>query len=50
MDRADTSASFVPSTPPVAHIEITLENGRKLSLSNEVDTGFVLELPKGLAA
>jgi transposase len=33
-----------------ARIEITLENGRKLSISNGVDAGFVLELARGLAA
>ena len=31
-------------------IEITLENGRKLSISDGVDAGFVLELARGLAA
>ena len=31
-------------------IEITLENGRKLSVSDGVDAGFVLELARGLAA
>ena len=35
---------------PDARIEITLENGRKLSISNGVDAGFVLELARGLAA
>ena len=35
---------------PEARIEITLENGRKLSISNGVDAGFVLELARGLAA
>jgi|TARA_B110000971_G_C19620463_1_gene324525 transposase len=33
-----------------AQIEITLENGRKLSVSDGVDAGFVLELARGLAA
>lgn len=33
-----------------APIEITLENGRKLSISEGVDVGFVLELARGLAA
>ncbi|MCP5081148.1 MAG: transposase, partial [Alphaproteobacteria bacterium] len=33
-----------------ARIEITLENGRKLSVSDAVDAGFVLELARGLAA
>jgi transposase len=36
--------------PPSARIEITLENGRKLSLIGGVDAGFVLELARGLAA
>ena len=31
-------------------IEITLENGRKPSVSGGVDAGFVLELARGLAA
>lgn len=46
----DTPASSVPSILPVPHIEITLENGRKLSVSDGVDAGFVLELARGLAA
>ena len=33
-----------------SRIEITLENGRKLSTSDGVDAGFVLELARGLAA
>jgi transposase len=33
-----------------ARIEITLENGHKLSISGGVDAGFVLELARGLAA
>jgi transposase len=37
----------VPSEP---RIEITLENGRKLSISDGVDAGFVLKLARGLAA
>ena len=49
-DIADTPASSVPSILPVPHIEITLENGRKLSVSDGVDAGFVLELARGLAA
>ena len=50
VDIADTPASSVPSILPVPHIEITLENGRKLSVSDRVDAGFVLELARGLAA
>jgi transposase len=33
-----------------SRIEITLENGRKLSTSDGVDAGFVLELARGLVA
>jgi len=33
-----------------SRIEITLENGRKLSISGGVDAGFVLELARGLSA
>ena len=36
--------------PPPSQIEITLENGRKLRVSNGVHAGFVLELARGLAA
>ena len=50
VDIADTPALSVPSILPVPHIEITLENGRKLSVSDGVDAGFVLELARGLAA
>jgi transposase len=32
-----------------ARIEITLENGRRISVSDAVDAGFVLELARGLA-
>ena len=35
---------------PEARIEITLENGRRLTISDGVDAGFVLELARGLAA
>ena len=38
----------VPTRPP--QIEITLENGRKLRVSDGADAGFVLELARGLAA
>ena len=37
-----------PTRP--SQIEITLENGRKLRVSDGVDAGFVLELARGLAA
>ena len=33
-----------------SQIEITPEKGRKLSVSDGVDAGFVLELARGLAA
>ena len=36
--------------PPPPQIEITLENGRKLRVSDGVDAGFVLELARGLTA
>jgi transposase len=39
----------IPPTGP-SQIEITLENGRKLRVSNGVDAGFVLELARGLTA
>jgi transposase len=42
--------STMPEPRPAFHIEITLENGRKLSVSDGVDAGFVLELARGLAA
>ena len=43
---------MLPEARPTAssRIEITLENGRKLSVSDGVDAGFVLELARGLAA
>ena len=34
VDIAETPASSVPSILPAPHIEITLENGRKLSVSD----------------
>lgn len=40
----------VEHLPPEPRIEITLENGRKLSISDGVNAGFVLELARGLAA
>jgi transposase len=39
----------VAPTRSDARIEITLENGRKLSTSDGADAGFVLELARGLA-
>ena len=46
------AAPVLPKSKPTsaAQIEITLENGRKLSISDGVDAGFVLELARGLAA
>ncbi len=49
----DSEEALVPPEPQhaaSAHIEITLENGRKLSVNSGVDAGFVLELARGLAA
>ena len=52
----DHDAAVQPAAQPTsistssARIEITLENGRKLSVSDGVDAGFVLELARGLAA
>ena len=42
----------LPEGQPTAssHIEITLENGRKLIVGASIDAGFVLELARGLAA
>lgn len=42
----------LPEAWPTAspRIEITLENGRKMSVSDGVDAGFVLELARGLAS
>ena len=50
VDIADTPASSCRQHLASRHIEITLENGRKLSVSDGVDAGFVLELARGLAA
>ena len=51
-DIVDTPTSSGTGTGilHVPHIEITLENGRKLSVSDGVDAGFVLEPARGLAA
>jgi len=46
----DDQPQVVEQLPPEPRIEITLENGRKLSISDGVDAGFVLELARGLAA
>ena len=44
----EAQPTITPTGP--SQIEITLENGRKLSVSDGVDAGFVLELARGLAA
>ncbi len=46
----DDQPQVVEHVPPEPRIEITLENGRKLSISDRVDADFVLELARGLAA
>ena len=55
VEVSDVVAADMPAQPssptlPAPRIEITLENGRKLSVSDGVDAGFVLELARGLAA
>jgi transposase len=50
VDIVDRPASSGASILPVPQIEITLENGRKLSVSDGVDIQFVLELARGLVA
>ena len=50
VDIVDRPASSGASILPVPQIEITLENGRKLSVSDGVDVQFVLELARGLVA
>jgi transposase len=47
---AVSAASPTPTSIPRSQIDITLENGRKLRVSDGVDAGFVLELARGLAA
>ena len=44
----EVQPTITPTLPSL--IEITLENGRKLRVSNGADAGFVLELVRGLAA
>jgi transposase len=47
----DAAPSVPEAKPPhAAQIEIALENGRKLVVSDGVDWGFVLELARGLVA
>ena len=51
-DIAPSLLEAQPTRVPTgaAPIEITLENGRKLRVSDGADAGFVLELARGLAA
>lgn len=48
----DLESKPVPLEPDQApsRIEVTLENGRKLNVSDDVNAGFVLELARGLTA
>ena len=46
----EPSAQAGRQTDHIHRIEITLENGRRISISDGVDAGFVLELARGLAA
>lgn len=48
--EADTPSQPTSPISPSPRIEITLENGRRLVVSDGVDAGFVLELARGLAA
>ena len=47
---ADTLSPPISPTLPAPRIEVTLENGRRLVVSDGVDAGFVLELVRGLVA
>jgi transposase len=47
---ADTLSPPIFPTLSAPRIEITLENGRRLVVSDGVDAGFVLELVRGLVA
>lgn len=46
----EVAVSPEPKLTASWRIEITLENGRKLSVNDGVDAGFVLALARGLAA
>ena len=51
VDPKPSSLSETPIMHPTSNrIEITLENGRRLSISDGVDASFVLDLARGLAA
>ena len=47
---ADDQPQVVAHLQSESRIEITLENGRKISISDGVDADFILELARGLAA
>ena len=51
-DAAAVQPAGQPTNIPTssAQIEITLENGRKLNVSDGIDAGFVLKLARGLTA
>ena len=49
-DSDEVALSPKPKLTASAQIEITLENGRRLSVSDGADAGFVLELARGLVA
>ena len=49
-DGDEAAVSPEPKLTASWRIEITLENGRKLSVNDGVDAGFVLALARGLAA
>ena len=53
--EAEAASVVTPASGPIGsssspRIEITLENGRRLSVCDGVDPGFVLALARGLAA
>lgn len=55
VEVSDVVAADAPAPPsyatlPAPRIEITLEKGRRLSVSDGVDAGFVLEPARGLVA
>lgn len=52
IEVADTGEPFnaVEAALPEPRIVITLENGRKLSISEGVNAGFILQIARGLAS
>lgn len=44
------SVAVMSDPSPQSHVEIMLENGRKLSLNGCTDAAFILTLAQGLAA